>query len=54
VQARVDGQFVPMPINLNTINKLYGLNLNSGEMEQFLADKAEKLTQIKRQKMLYE
>src|SRR4030095_6029835 len=46
VQARVDGQFVPIPINLNTINKLYGLNLNSGEMEQFLASKAERLPHI--------
>src|SRR5918998_2269133 len=25
VQASVDGQLVPMPINLNTINQLYGL-----------------------------
>ena len=47
VQARVDGQFVPIPINLNTINKLYGLNLNSGEMEQFLASKAERLPHIR-------
>jgi len=47
VLARVDGQFVPIPINLNTINKLYGLNLNSDEMEAFLASKAEKLDQIK-------
>jgi len=47
VLARVDGQFVPIPINLNTINKLYGLNLNSDEMESFLASKAEKLDHIK-------
>jgi len=47
VQARVDGQFVPVPINLNTINKLYGLQLNSEEMEKFLASKAEKLPHIR-------
>ena len=47
VQARVDGQFVPVPINLNTINKLYGLQLNSEEMERFLASKAEKLLHIR-------
>lgn len=47
VLARVDGQFVPIPINLNTINKMYGLNLNSDEMEAFLASKAVKLDQIK-------
>ena len=27
VQASVDGQLVPMPINLSTINRLYGLKL---------------------------
>ena len=29
VQASVDGQLVPMPINLDTVNKLFGLNLTS-------------------------
>ena len=33
VLASVDGQLVPIPINLDTINKLYGLNLNSFQME---------------------
>jgi UDP-galactopyranose mutase len=41
VQASVDGQLVPMPINLDTINKLYGLNLNCGQVESFLASMAE-------------
>src|SRR5438477_11311947 len=41
VLASVDGQLVPIPINLDTINKLYGLKLNSFEMEQFLASRAE-------------
>src|SRR5688500_11077342 len=34
VQASVDGQLVPMPINLDTINKLYGLSLTSFEVEE--------------------
>ena len=35
------GQLVPIPINLNTINKLYGLKLNSFELEKFFASVAE-------------
>jgi len=35
VLASVDGQLVPMPINLTTINKLYGLNLSSDQVESF-------------------
>ena len=42
VLAWVDGQLVPIPINLDTINKLYGLNLNSFQVEEFLASRAEK------------
>ncbi len=41
VLACVDGQLVPMPINLNTINQLYGLNLTSFELEKFFAERAE-------------
>jgi UDP-galactopyranose mutase len=47
VLASVDGQFVPIPINLNTINTLYGLNLSSDQVEAFLNSKAEKLSRIK-------
>lgn len=47
VLASVDGQFVPMPINLDTINKLYGLKLNSFEVEQFLESQAEQVAVIK-------
>jgi UDP-galactopyranose mutase len=32
---------VPIPINLDTVNKLYGTNLTSFEMEAFLAKSAE-------------
>ncbi|MBW4607091.1 MAG: UDP-galactopyranose mutase [Hassallia sp. WJT32-NPBG1] len=35
VLASVDGQLVPIPINLDTINKLYGMNLNSFQVEDF-------------------
>ena len=38
---------VPIPINLDTINKLYGLNLNSSQVEEFFASKAEQLNRIK-------
>lgn len=47
VLASVDGQLVPIPINLDTINKLYGLKLNSFEMESFLASRAEPREQVK-------
>ncbi|WP_224995598.1 UDP-galactopyranose mutase [Cesiribacter sp. SM1] len=47
VQASVDGQLVPIPINLDTINKLYGLNLTSFEVEDFFQSKAEEINPIR-------
>jgi UDP-galactopyranose mutase len=47
VLASVDGQLVPIPINLDTINKLYGLNLTSFQMEEFLASRAERKEHIR-------
>ncbi len=47
VLASVDGQLVPIPINLDTLNRLYGLNLNSFQMEEFLASHAEPTEQIR-------
>ncbi len=47
VLASVDGQTVPMPINLTTINTLYGLNLTSDELEAFFESKAEKVSPVK-------
>jgi UDP-galactopyranose mutase len=47
VLASVDGQMVPMPINLDTINKLYGLSLTSFEVEKFFESVAEKKDEIK-------
>ena len=47
VLASVDGQLLPIPINLDTVNKLYGLNLSSFEMEEFFESVAEKQEQVK-------
>ncbi len=47
VLASVDGQLVPMPINLDTINTLYGLNLTSFQLEEFFASVAEPREQIR-------
>ena len=41
VLASVDGQLLPLPINLDTINNLYGLNLNAFELEDFFKKVAE-------------
>ncbi|MCG6137566.1 MAG: UDP-galactopyranose mutase [Nostoc sp. LLA-1] len=46
VLASVDGQLVPIPINLDTINKLYGMNLNSFEAEEFFKSLAETIEYI--------
>jgi UDP-galactopyranose mutase len=47
VRASVDGQIVPIPINLDTINTLYGLNLTSFQVEEFFRKHAEPRDQIK-------
>jgi UDP-galactopyranose mutase len=41
VRAAVDGQILPIPINLDTINALYGLNLTSFELDSFFQKVAE-------------
>src|SRR5918995_5276071 len=41
VLACVDGQLLPIPINLDTINRLYGTNFTSFELEAFFASVAE-------------
>ncbi len=43
----VDGQLVPMPINADTLNKLYGLNLTCHEVDDYLAKVAEPREQIR-------
>ena len=47
VLASVDGQMLPIPINLDTVNKMYGLNLTSFEVEKFFESVAEKKDSIK-------
>src|ERR1051325_10291 len=47
VLASVDGQLVPIPINLHTVNKLYGLNLTAFELEEFFQSRAEKRDRIR-------
>ena len=41
VRACVDGQLVPIPINLDTINTLYGTSFTSFDLQQFYASVAE-------------
>src|SRR5205814_8991022 len=41
VLASVDGKLVPVLINLDTVNLLYGLNLTSEHLETFFAARAE-------------
>ncbi len=40
VLSSVDGKLLPIPINLDTINQLYGLALDGAGMERFLAARA--------------
>jgi UDP-galactopyranose mutase len=47
VLANVDGMLVPIPINLDTVNKLYNLDLKSDELEDWFASRAEKVDEIK-------
>ncbi len=47
VLAMVDGMLVPIPINLDTINKLYGQNLTAFEAEEFFEKLAEPVEYIK-------
>jgi UDP-galactopyranose mutase len=47
VLACVDGQLVPIPINLDTINTLYGLRLSSDELKNWFDSVAEPREQIR-------
>ena len=42
VNTRYKGELYPMPINLDTINKLYGTNMEAEEAEKFVAEEATK------------
>jgi UDP-galactopyranose mutase len=47
VLGRVDDKLVPIPINLDTVNTLYGLNLTSDELEGWFAERAEAVPEIR-------
>ncbi|MDQ3780253.1 MAG: NAD(P)-binding protein, partial [Chloroflexota bacterium] len=47
VLASVEGRLVPIPINLDTINTLFGLSLNSEELAQYFASVAEVRDEIR-------
>lgn len=47
VLAQVDDQLVPIPINLDTVNKLYGLKLTSDELPAWFAARAEKVADVR-------
>ena len=46
VLGQVDGKLVPIPINLDTVNKLYDLNLTSDDVEGWFASRAEAVEEI--------
>jgi UDP-galactopyranose mutase len=47
VLAHVEGQLLPIPINLDTVNRLYGLALDSDSMERFLVARREPLDEVR-------
>jgi len=47
VLGRVDDQLVPIPINLDTVNRLYGLSLTSEELPAWFAARAETVDPIR-------
>jgi UDP-galactopyranose mutase len=47
VRASVDGRVLPIPINLDTVNELYGLSLTSFQLEEFFASVAEERDHIR-------
>jgi UDP-galactopyranose mutase len=47
VLASVDGQLLPIPINLDTINRLYGTSFTSFDLEAFFQSVAEPREQVR-------
>jgi UDP-galactopyranose mutase len=47
VRAWVDGQLLPIPINLDTVNTMYGLNLTSFQLEEFFKSVAEPVEKVR-------
>lgn len=50
VLTYVDGNLIPMPITVETINKLYNLNLDCSEVEDFLIKQSVDIKEIKTSK----
>jgi UDP-galactopyranose mutase len=47
VLAQVDGRLLPLPINLDTVNKLYGWDLTSAQLEAFFRRVAVPVADVK-------
>lgn len=47
VLASVDGQLVPIPINLDTVNRLFGLELTALNLDAFFAARAESIETVR-------
>lgn len=47
VLACVDDMLLPIPINLDTINRLYGLSLNSHDLEGWFKNQAEPVEEVR-------
>jgi UDP-galactopyranose mutase len=47
VLAQVDGRLVPFPINIDTVNRLYGLDLDESTIGAFYAQRAERIARPK-------
>ncbi|MBE5962840.1 MAG: UDP-galactopyranose mutase [Lachnospiraceae bacterium] len=50
VLTYVDGNLIPMPITVETVNKLYNLNLSTKEFEAFIKEEAEDIEEIRTSK----
>ena len=46
VMSYVDGNFVPMPIGIETVNKLYNMNLSADEFDEFIESKRVSIDKI--------
>ena len=47
VLTYVDGNLIPMPITVETINRLYNMNLSCDEVEEFLKKQAVEIPEVK-------
>ena len=47
VLGQVDGMLLPIPINLDTVNRLYGLDLDGPQLEAWFAQRAEPVASVR-------